>query len=818
MGFPQGINFRDTPGFVTDSTYEDPEHANGTLSNIATYPRTTVQGNNVGWEDLPSGINTRDRNAAIDRRLAGTHFSSQPTKVTYRIDLPAAGAYKIRLAAGDASNAARSDVELFDTVTSLGTLASGATALGGFDDATNTEYTAANWPGSNTQAAKTFASTICRLTLGDGTNTGASVNHVYIENAVALQVAFPTADITDGAWTPSTGADNYATLDETAVSDVDYDSTNSDSTMRLQFGSLATPNAGARTLSYRARGSAAKKLIARLYQSSTLKETFTVDPLGAPLTTYSQPITATITDYSDLQVEFEAAAATSVPTAAPTWQATGSVATGTTSCAPQYPNLTPPVPIAAAKFYCFVTGMSSTAATAPTMPAGWTLVGTFEGGSGAAYGLDVGNRRVTVFKKDTVNGSELPPLSVTVSLAGSATNTLQAVIARIDVPGNYSITESFVSGADSSAGTGFSATASSTLAWAANDLLCILVASSTDTATQASQSITASGVTFGTRTNRISSASTQGNDHRQIIDTVPVNSAGSASAPVYAYTASVSTSGPVGFLLLRAAAPTEFARITWAQISIPDAPSGTSTNLVIADALHTHLADNLTLSIGTALATSDTVHAHLADNVSPFGLNSFLTVADATHAHSADALGAFTASWFLAVQEALHAHGAESPTLSVGTVLAPQDTVHAHNADNVALGIAVALVVEDAAHAHAADQCNVSVLLALGINDTVHAHTVDSIVFTGLAAHLLVADAFHAHTAESSNVFTETALLVADTLHLHFVDENGLNTEPSIAHLVDEVILSTPLVVADFESVGVVAEVSTSIVVALLEE
>lgn len=163
MAFPQGINFREFLAFVTDGADED--FADTDAFN-PTYPQTTTQGNTVGWEDVLDG-GFRDRNSGIDRRLAGMNFAGNAPR--FRFDLPASGNYNVRLAAGDHDNACDTGVELFDTTSSLGTLSTGSTSTSAaFKDATNTEYSTANWPGSNTAASKTFATTICRFQLASG--------------------------------------------------------------------------------------------------------------------------------------------------------------------------------------------------------------------------------------------------------------------------------------------------------------------------------------------------------------------------------------------------------------------------------------------------------------------------------------------------------------------------------------------------------------------------------------------------------------------------------------------------------------------------
>lgn len=225
--------------------------------------------------------------------------------------------------------------------------------------------------------------------------------------------------------------------------------------------------------------------------------------------------------------------------------AAGTSASGTTSCAPSYPT---GISAATSRIYCFVTGRSNTAGTAPTMPAGWSSIADFEGGTGT-WGVDTGTRRVTIFRKNSVDGSESG--TVTVSLSGTTANTMRATIVRFEVTSGHGVLEEVATGADTSDGTSFSATGSSNIDFAANDLLAVLVAQNIDSGTQSAQSITASGITFGTRTNRASTAVTNGNDHRHILDTVPVSSGSGTVAPTYAYTISASGSGPVAFLRLR---------------------------------------------------------------------------------------------------------------------------------------------------------------------------------------------------------------------------------------------------------------------------
>lgn len=153
MSFDIGINFRASAGFVTDG-------ANETYSLGETYPQTRG-GVTFGW-DLDA--TPRDRNAGVDRRLAGMNSTVDGNDRTFRLDLPAAGQYTIRLAMGDIDNGSvNSKVVIKDNVTTLLTIGPHSTGVDEFYDAADASYSSANWPTSNTGAVLTFASTTLNL-------------------------------------------------------------------------------------------------------------------------------------------------------------------------------------------------------------------------------------------------------------------------------------------------------------------------------------------------------------------------------------------------------------------------------------------------------------------------------------------------------------------------------------------------------------------------------------------------------------------------------------------------------------------------------
>lgn len=399
----------------------------------------------------------------------------------------------------------------------------------------------------------------------------------YVEDTGPKITATPDADISDGAWTPSTGTDLYAAIDESPFNDSDYISVNSNSECEIGLSDPGAPGAGTQQFTYRASGSPTKALVAGIYRGATLVQEWTTDPLTSAITEYVRSLTTAQTDLSDLRIRFKTVDAASPPTAQVNYGAIGTAASGTTSANPSFPT---GISAATSKLIAVCTGRSSTADTAFSAPAGWTSLGQFEGGTGT-WGVDTGTRRVAFFLKDTTTGTETGTTGNFSFAAGDANSTMRVSIIRVEIPAGFSLSAAFASGADTTNGTGFSATASSTLSFAPNDLLMLAVAQNIDTGTQSAQSITAAGITFGTRTNRASTAVTNGNDHRHIIDTVPVSSGTATVAPTYAYTISAAGSGPVGFLRLRAVAPTEFARVTFAKFTAPDSSGGGPTGNVL---------------------------------------------------------------------------------------------------------------------------------------------------------------------------------------------------------------------------------------------
>lgn len=155
--FTVWVNFRDTAGYVTDGT-------NQTYCLGEAYP-TTRGGATFGWESGFTSTNRRNRTTSLDPRLAGICFAFDPAAAVFRLDLPAAGTYDVSLALGDASAGLSIGGAVKDTSTVKITIPNAAFATNNFVDATNTSYTGANWPGSNTSVSVVFSTTIMRYVM-----------------------------------------------------------------------------------------------------------------------------------------------------------------------------------------------------------------------------------------------------------------------------------------------------------------------------------------------------------------------------------------------------------------------------------------------------------------------------------------------------------------------------------------------------------------------------------------------------------------------------------------------------------------------------
>jgi fibronectin-binding autotransporter adhesin len=242
--------------------------------------------------------------------------------------------------------------------------------------------------------------------------------------------------------------------------------------------------------------------------------------------------------------------ATITPTLA--FGAAGTWAYSTGDPTPSYPSgIT-----ALSELILVTTNKPSTAntATTPTIT-GWTLIGSITGandgdtgGYGATLGADTGNMNLWVFQKDTVTGSE----SGTVTVDHSGHNHAGAGIYRFEKSEAGAISVAMVTGKDTSAGNVSIVTGS--VALAPGDQILAGMAIPTDVTTPAqfsSEALAATGITFGTVTERTEMDTTSGSDSGGFIVSSEVTAGTATQAVTLTATAGGTTTnvrGP-GFVL-----------------------------------------------------------------------------------------------------------------------------------------------------------------------------------------------------------------------------------------------------------------------------
>lgn len=570
----------------------------------------------------------------------------------------------------------------------------------------------------------------------------------------AGQNSYPSSDITDGSWVPSAGTDLYATIDETALSDADYNYVESNSTMRVALSSVSTPDTGTRTLSYRIKGSAEKKAIARLIEGTTTVQTFTDDPIPETLTTKAQTVTNSISDYSNLRFELEIADATSAPTASVSFGAIGTGVNGSTSIATGYP-----ASIAAGDLLVIVATTGATNSETPGTPSGWTSQGSYATTDGT-FGVDTGPRRVTVFTKEAT-GSE----SGTVAVATTNGNTGRCTMSRFAKTYPSYTWDISATGGFYGPGTAVSVTGGS-LAFAPGDVVVVSNAQRVDSVTQSSQSLTASGITFGTRTNRASTAVTTGNDIRHVIDTYAAITAGTATvAPTWSYTASASCSAAIHFLRLREVPPTEKARITWVKFNVPDVASGATISP--ADMAHAQIMDAAALVQAYILSIADLAHGNVMDGATLVQAH-VLSTADLANAQALD-VATITLSIALAPDDAANAQAIEATTLIQAHALTPADALNTQAMDGTTLVQQSVLAPADALNAQAIDPATLTQAHSLAPADLSNAQAMD--VATLIQAHTLaIADITHVQTLENVTLAVLGNLSPADMMSAQSMD------------------------------------------------
>lgn len=192
------INLRDTAAYVTDGSGQV-VLANGVDTSLLAYPQSlSINGDtfNVGWTTGAGNDGERDKNSALDPRLAGFHFSSNsagsPSILKVEM-LGGVGQYEIRLASGVPEGGSHNPyIKIKDGTTLVATI-DGSTGIANFMDATGANMTAANWPSTNAALTITFNDTsgtggtpVLFIEIGDTAAAGVTrLNTVGIKKVVS---------------------------------------------------------------------------------------------------------------------------------------------------------------------------------------------------------------------------------------------------------------------------------------------------------------------------------------------------------------------------------------------------------------------------------------------------------------------------------------------------------------------------------------------------------------------------------------------------------------------------------------------------------
>lgn len=293
----------------------------------------------------------------------------------------------------------------------------------------------------------------------------------------------------------------------------------------------------------------------------------------------------------------------------PTGTATG---TGTTSVTPATPGTMNDGNIV----LIFVFNKPNT--STPATPTDWTLVGTGTGGTGI-QGIDTGQTRITVFSRvKTTAWSTMPAISI----ASNSSATAQAFVYS-NATSQWDV--AFTTGSDSTAAnTAVSVTGAANPGITAGDMVVVGFTGPSDGITYSAQGITATGVTFGTTTERSEPATTQGNDLGGYVSETLVSSGTASAAPVATATASTTNSYGVGGIVRLREVLTSVAGSETNSVAITE----TASVSVIQSTMETvavNISEAASVSISQSASDSSSVVVSETSSVKASFLDSFFT-------------------------------------------------------------------------------------------------------------------------------------------------------------------------------------------------
>jgi hypothetical protein len=173
---------------------------------------------------------------------------------------------------------------------------------------------------------------------------------------------------------------------------------------------------------------------------------------------------------------------------------------------------------------------------APVTPAGWSFQGTVFGGHGPnGPGSDVGMTRATAFTK-VADGTESGTQAVSIPSGNSSAGRILRYTK--DIPGREWRVGSASAPQNDANSLTWIATMTNNPPILADDLVIAFSVDNSDGFTWASQSLAATGCTFGAMVERTDNGSTQGDDLRCISTDHPCTAGPSTAPPVYTATLS----------------------------------------------------------------------------------------------------------------------------------------------------------------------------------------------------------------------------------------------------------------------------------------
>ncbi len=169
-----GIDFRSTQNYVTDPAYA--VFDNCVNDGITQQTRTNLNGQSVSWQWSQKCNGATNESTSVDPRLAGiANVYTASGGETLTITIPQAGTYNVGFATGNAGGGQCGGGQCPNFIfkdgtsgTQLFTVNPNNPGTGHFIDATNHNWTAAQWPSSNQEQPVTLTGTTLTVSMAAG--------------------------------------------------------------------------------------------------------------------------------------------------------------------------------------------------------------------------------------------------------------------------------------------------------------------------------------------------------------------------------------------------------------------------------------------------------------------------------------------------------------------------------------------------------------------------------------------------------------------------------------------------------------------------